>query len=480
MRKHKYTRLAALLSVVVGLSACDDLIQGPGLTENPNSPTEDQATADQIFMAVQARQFTMEQGQLARTAAIWTQTLSGVFNQQQQWGSWYQFTENDILTHYNGTYTAGGLLDIRKVQDLAQAEGNTVLVGIAKVWEGMNMGRAASLWGDVIYREALDPIAFPQPRLDPQEQVYADVQAVLSEAITILNGLPAGTTYARDLVFGGNPQRWVRAANTLKARYHLHMAPRQGAQAYTAALAAANAGINEPPTSANMAMDGQAPGNLRTWHGTTLDDANIWSQFNEARTDLAANQRFVNILKARNDPRLTRYFQSQAADGGIYGADRFGSQTSEGAYAGLNRTTRVQRTFRQPLVTWEENQLIIAEAQLALGQPGLALTAVNNVRTAMGLPELAGPVTLEQIMVEKWIVNFQNIDVYSDWRRTCFPRLQPGGSNPASPASAIPGRYPYGASERNNNINIPLPSQAPAKNWNFREITCPTTLNGTI
>jgi hypothetical protein len=87
---------------------------------------------------------------------------------------------------------------------------------------------------------------------------------------------------------------------------------------------------------------------MRSWHGNTLDDGNIWSQFNEARTDLAANERFVNVLKARNDPRLERWFQPEAADGVIYGADRFGNLTAAGAAGTLNRVTRVPRVFRQP------------------------------------------------------------------------------------------------------------------------------------
>ena len=472
MHRYRHSRLAALMAVVLGLTACDDLLQGPGLTENPNSPLDIAATPEQLIIAIQARQFTMEQGQLARSAVIWTQQLSGIFNQQKEWGSAYNFTENDISGHYNGTYLAGGLLDIRKVQELSS---DNRLRGIAMVWEGLAMGRAASLWGDVVYSQALDPTTYPQPVLDPQQQVYTQVQAKLDEAIAALTGA-SNDAYPLDLVFNGNSDRWRRAANTLKARYHLHTAPRLGAAAYQAAITAANSGINEAPTSVVMAMDHQAPGNMRSWHGNTLDDGNIWSQFNEARTDLAANERFVNVLKARNDPRLEQWFQPEAADGEIYGANRFGNLTAAGAAGTLNRLTRVPRVFRQPIATWAENQLILAEAHFQTGAPGTALTHVNNVRTAVGLDPLAGPVTLEQIMVEKWIAQFQNIDVYSDWRRTCYPRLQPGGANEAAPAAAIPGRYPYGSGERLQNTNVPIPSQAPAKNWNHAEITCPTTL----
>jgi hypothetical protein len=83
-------------------------------------------------------------------------------------------------------------------------------------------------------------------------------------------------------------------------------------------------------------------------------------------------------------------------------------------------------------------------------------------------------------MIEKWLAQFQNVDAYSDYRRTCFPRIMPGGPNPAAPSSSIPFRFPYGAAERlQNPANIPLPSAAPAKNWANANTTCPTT-GGTI
>jgi hypothetical protein len=250
-----------------------------------------------------------------------------------------------------------------------------------------------------------------------------------------------------------------------------HRVPRGGVET---ALDAASQGINEAPGDVAQAIHGQAPGDWGQWHGTRLDESNIWSQFDEARVDMAANERFIQVLKVRNDPRLGAYF-SPASDGEYRGASRFGGPGADGAtaWSRLNRTTRASRTFRQPYVTWTENRLIMAEARLAVGQPEAALTAVNEVRAAIGLPALPGPVTLEQVMVEKWIAQFQNIDAYSDWRRTCYPRLLPAGPSQALPAASIPFRYPYAISERLQNPgNIPPPSLAPATNWAHQNVTC--------
>jgi starch-binding outer membrane protein, SusD/RagB family len=464
---HRHIKMAGVALVLAAATGCDSFLTGPGLTQDPNFPT--QATTEQLLVATQARLFLQLEGQSARTAAIWTQQLAGINNQQRDYGSRYDYSRNELDTNsaFNGFYQSGGLVDLRRLRALAESENNPRVQGIAMVMEALMIGTATSLWGDIPYREAVDP-ANPAPAIDPQEQVYADVQALLTQAITTLGGA-ATTALGPDLVYNGNPARWIAAAHTLKARYYLHVAPRAGQAAYQSALTHANQGINEAPTTVSAAIHGQGPGDFRSVHGTTLNtDANIWANFLTERADIAANRRMLDILRQRNDPRLGEYF-SPAVGTDFRGADQFGVGGNPQPWSLPNATTRIPLNFRQPFVTWAETQLIKAEANFQLGNLGAALTNVNAVRTAIGMPALAGPITLEQIMVEKWIAQFQNVDVYSDWRRTCFPRLVPGGPNSPTPAARVPGRYVYGSTERQQNPNFAnlAPSQQPADNWNF-------------
>jgi hypothetical protein len=139
-----------------------------------------------------------------------------------------------------------------------------------------------------------------------------------------------------------------------------------------------------------------------------------------------------------------------------------------GAAAEINIPVRRAFTFRQPIVTWAENQLIMAEAKFMLTGAGDALSHVNAVRAAVGLGAL-GAVTFADVMLEKYIAMFQNIAVWSDFRRTCIPLLTPNGA-----AAEVPGRIPYGSAERTANPNLPLPSAYPTgttgsaalRNWN--------------
>jgi len=61
-------------------------------------------------------------------------------------------------------------------------------------------------------------------------------------------------------------------------------------------------------------------------------------------------------------------------------------------------------------------------------------------------------------MMEKYVVNFQNNEVLSDYRRTCIPNLTPITPNVLGIA-AVPGELFYPQTERNANANIPAESQ---------------------
>ena len=453
-------RLACAALLLANLGACRDYLSGPGLTENPNAPT--QATIGQLFFAMQVGQFTLFEGQLARDAAMFTQQMAGVSGNSQRYGSSYDLDEKSAADAWGGFYTGGGLVDLRKIEQLARAQGDAQWLGIAEIWEAMSMGTAASVWGDIPYREAVSAVS--TPRLDPQEQVYRDVIALLDDGIALLVANGPGPR-SLDLVYGGDTASWRRAAYTLKARFWLHMAERQGAPAYQAALAAAERGISAAPASVTEAVHGQAAGDFRSTHDNTPNNGNVWQLGGvAARGEIVAGQALVTTLLSRgNDPRLAGYFDPAAGSKppAFRGADEHGLPAGGTPSSFLNAAVRRALNFRQPLVTWSENQLIMAEAKYELGDAAGALANLNAVRAAVGLAALPGPVTLEQIMTEKYIVQFQNIDAWSDYKRTCIPDLRPGGSQSAD----IPGRLPYPAAERLANPNIPLPTAAPVRNW---------------
>jgi hypothetical protein len=481
-----YRRAVTVLALALLGAGCSEFLSGPGLTENPNNPTA--GTPLQQLVAMQANMATRMEGQLARCAGVFTQQIIGSNNQQLQWCTGYGITESDISGQMSGFYTGGGLVALRNIQTAATAAGDNFLLGIAKIWEGFAMGTATSVWGDLPYSEAVTE-GIESPALDTQQDIYAAVQTRFDEGIAALTAItgPTGNCVPGDgdLIYcatavtrAAQIGRWIRAAHTLKARYYLHMVERQGVTAYQSALAEANLGINEAPANATQAIHGQAVGDFKTFHGSVQDfDANIWAEFLLARQDIVAGDRLVGILKARNDTvRLRNYFDLNS-QGQFVGADQNnavvrppGCPAPPAACAPSVINTSVRRvfTFRQPLVTWAENQLILAEAKFMTGDSTGGAANVNAVRTAVGLPALAAA-TFVDVMTEKYIAMFQNIDVWADYKRTCIPTLTPNGAAPE-----VLGRMPYGSAERTANANIPLPSNyptgttgaSPVRNWN--------------
>ena len=173
----------------------------------------------------------------------------------------------------------------------------------------------------------------------------------------------------------------------------------------------------------------------------------IYTQF------IVAGSAMVDTLQNASDPRLAVYYDPNDS-GNFVGADP--GQTT-GDFSQLDTLVRIKQGFQQPIVTFEENQLIIAEAALQTGKPAVALTALNAERTAQGVPTF-GAATLHNIMVEKSIALFQNLEVWSDWRRTNIPALTPFGGG------TIPRRIQYQDEEIAANPSIPGPG--PQRNWN--------------
>lgn len=452
---------AAGALAAVALAGCKDFLTSNQALNNPNQPTS--SSASQSLTAVEINQSSLQSGDPARTITLWMQQFSGTQNQYVT-NAQYSLTE-DFTNGYWGTiYQGGGLIDLRAVEAKSDAAGDSVTSGIARVIEAYTIGTAADWWGDVPYSQAL--VVGAPAALDKQADVYTAVQATLDRAIAQLNSGKGSGPSAADLLYRGNATLWVAAANTLKARFFLHTAEAKGsaadgtpafnAAAYQSALAAAQKGISA------------AANDLRTYQSTATTEQNLWYQFTVlARAGyISPSDYFVNLLTARSDPRLTVYFAPGSGTTQIIGAPTSNGVASNVATLNGGAGRPGSPDYAQPLVTYAENQLIIAEAQYRLGNAAAALTAYNAERTSAKLATLtalpAGAAGLNEIMTEKYIALFQNPEIWSDYRRTCLPVRTPV----AGADGLIPGRFTYPLSERGTNPNIPQISDQPVRNAN--------------
>jgi hypothetical protein len=70
-----------------------------------------------------------------------------------------------------------------------------------------------------------------------------------------------------------------------------------------------------------------------------------------------------------------------------------------------------------------------------------------------------GTTLLTEILTEKYIAEFQTIEAWNDYKRTCWPNNAPTASN-----KKIPARLPYDANERQTDTNIPALINQPSRN----------------
>ncbi len=421
---------------------CEKNLTGGKLSNNPNIATT--VPMESMLSAIEVNSFLYYEDFNAWLVAMWTQQMAGTALTFENMGD-YQVTETMFSPEWRRAYDGAGLVDIRKLRKDAKEKGNTKMEGVAKVLEAFYMGTTASLWGDIPYSEVEKS---DTPKLDKMSDVYASLQKLLDSAIGDLQAGKGYFTPAADHYYGGDAAKWIALAHSLKARFYLEWAEVDAGN-YAKAMTEAQQGIVSDAD------------NFKSKHSETADEENCWYQLEVGRSGYARAGKFlVDLLKEKNDPRLEIYFGKDAS-GGYSGSDP-GEANTSASY--LNPNTYGSKSWSSEFVTWEEMQFIIAEAQYAAGSEGPALTTLDNVLTGIEgkwgitLPKysgtgLTGEKVLEAIMTEKYIALFTNMVVWSDWKRTGYPKFKTTYNN-----QPIPRRFLYSLEERNTNPNIPDPA----------------------
>jgi hypothetical protein len=461
MRQHLWRGAIAAALLAGSLSGCQFV---EGITTNPNAVP--QATPDQLLVSIQLNQYLWDEGQMARLTSMWTQQMAGT-DRQFQTLSEYVVTETESAV-FDLLYTGGGLVDIRRAEKETADAGREVYAGIFEVYEAYEVGMLASVFGDIPYSQAAD--TFKTPILDKQADVYAAVQAKLDEAIADLSSNNGAGPGGVDFAFGGNAAKWLAVAHTLKARFYMHWAE-VDASNYGKALTEAAQGIQG------------SSGDWVAKHSSSATETNLWNQFDIARAGYISSGEFlVSTLQARSDPRLQKYFtQASGAYAGSYVGAPPGPRplASGGAYPGSSASQLNDAAgspgsvaYAQPFVTCAENDFIMAEAQFKTGVADATVrTSLDNAiacdaaRQGVDLSAeqaandaLTGTALFNEIMLQKYMALFLNIDVWNDYKRTCQPAITTWNGE------AIPARLIYSATERTTNPNIPPTSEQPLRN----------------
>ena len=184
----------------------------------------------------------------------------------------------------------------------------------------------------------------------------------------------------------------------------------------------------------------------------------------EQRTDIRMCATFIDMLQATNDPRLP-YYAEQDGDGNYTGSGP-GAEDASASYPGSFNASEVSPVI---LISYMEVKFIEAEANFQLVNPVDALAAYKEAVAASVLKvtgaanvawldaninnETGGTLTLEKIMLQKYMALYSQNQPYFDWRRTGFPVLSLAAG---AKTSEIPRRFPYSQNEIDYNPdNVP-------------------------
>jgi starch-binding outer membrane protein, SusD/RagB family len=448
----KIFRYITIFSLAVSVMGCESFIEG--FEEDPNNPSGASVDVNNMIQGVMLGDALMHEGEMARLAGMWTNHFTGADRQYISLDQ-YTVTAGDFDSPWSTIYYAT-VTQARLAQEKSEKELNPKMLGIAQVLEAHAVGTATALFGDVPFSEVTK---VEKPKFDSQTEVYAGVQKLLDNAITNLK-LNKGLVKAdKDIYFQGNAQKWLQVAYTLKARYYMHT------KNYAQAEAAAALGIGSPDN--NMAVP----------HGDSYYSVNVFYSFLDLERYgyLTAEDAFAprildpaqsSFAKNRNNAKT-----NETARFKYYYTGKLGSYDlnfSNGAFAS-NQS--------YPLVTFGENQLILAEARARQDNLTGAIDALNAYRVALnakfgtgsyqpylvtdfaiGGIENKGTLSvkdalLDEILEERYVTFTGNIESFNDARRT-NNRI---GIPIKGTASKLPQRFLYPQSEVNANPNTPSP-----------------------
>jgi len=181
--------------------------------------------------------------------------------------------------------------------------------GVALVMKSYAFGLITDLWGDAPYSEALKAEEGPEyfkPVYDDQVEIYTGILNDLETANTLLSKGPASYSNinpTQDLIYGGDPAKWRKFANSLALRYYMRLSVKDPGMAesgisritsdpdtYPLILSAAD--------DANISFVGSSPAD--SWPSNTVFDTSPSGSY--MRVKLCAT--FVDVLQNLNDPRL--------------------------------------------------------------------------------------------------------------------------------------------------------------------------------
>ncbi len=400
----------------------------------------------QILPEIQQNTAYFQGMDIGRFPVIWMQQLGGVAGFDLLVDK-YEMNREELQKSWTNYYTIIHPKIINAITN-AHAANAPAYRGICRLLLVLNMQLITDTWGHVPYEWALgyaqghSVVAYTD-----QQKIYGYLVDMTTMAIddfqTALND-QSPRPQGNDKFYGGNLQKWLKAARLLKIRLHLRLAKKNSDYSVVAGLIQGGNLFDSNDDDMQFFYSGEFQNPY---------------YFNDNVTkNSRAGLHFVNALHSTQDPRLP-VFVRLAGSPPAYLGTAPGVANNNASFIGTGVASQHSPTY---ILTYVEQKFIEAEVRQRLGQQGLADQAFQqavkasllkfNVSNAAWEAQHANVinVTLQKIIESKYLALFLNPEVWSDYRRTGFPGLTP------FQGPSIPRRFIYPQGEvLFNGINVP-------------------------
>lgn len=387
---------------------------------------------------------------------------------------------------WNGFYSSAipPILGVLENTKPGGSAANPAIYAIANIWKVQMYLPRTDYWGPIPYSKVGSGEKIVE--YDTQEAIYKDFFASLKQATTDLQAF-RGTTVslgANDQIYGGNVDKWIRFANSMRLRLALRVSAVDPAMAKAEAEAAVAGGVLE-----NNVDDALLK--VTTNSLNPMCQATAWNEFRMSAA-------MESVLKGYNDPRMSKMYAPITGTSNFKGLRNGYSQVqlglsenaaannsnvsttflpdnqfstpflvmyaaeswflrAEGALNGWNMGSLTakdyyERGIRTSMASWTFSGAAVDAYIAGVGTP-IALNDVVKTPALSDIPVAfaATPIKQrEQILTQKWLANWPNgHEAWAEYRRTGFPKLYPRINTESTevPADGVVRRTPYVSGE---------------------------------
>lgn len=457
---NKIKHIVVLICISIFYGSCESVDFGD-TNDDPNGPTD--AITSQLLTGAEA----------SIPEDIITSTKGILFMQHLTEGQYPGDSRYTSLTASYDDFYTGPIQNLNEIirinsdeelkVDAAIYGDNNNQIAVAKLLRAYYLQYLTDRWGALPWTEAFQGISFPKPTFNTQEELYIIMFTEVDEALALINVGNSGPS--GDVILGGDMNRWIMFANTLKMVMALRISDVKPALAKTK--------FEETVASGKLIRSNDD--NILYTYGTDDVSDSPWADRYKTREDFILSVTLVEALRTNIDPRLFKYAEPardsissrvlfpSGMDSLYVGAQNGRVNGDVPNYSFPPAAIIYEPDSPSPIFTSAQVKFSLAEAALKGWNVGSGTTASLFKEGIEDSMEYWGvstddidaytaahtSATIADIAYEKWVALYLNgPELWAEWRRLDLPILTPSEN---AAVATIPVRDAYDSSVEDNN-----------------------------